>query len=119
MVALVLGVGSIIVLAQDADKPPQRDGPPREGRPGAGGEGRGMARMPLMMALDANSDGVLDKAEIANASAALKKLDKNNDGQITLEEYRPTGQPGRPGGLGIQGGAGGGTRPERPPGDKP
>ena len=108
----------MFVFAQDADKPPQRDGPPREGR--GGGEGRGMARMPLMMALDANSDGVLDKTEIANASVALKKLDKNNDGQITLEEYRPTGRggPGAPGGPGGAGGEGGRKRPDRPPGDK-
>ena len=45
--------------------------------------------MPVMAALDANADGVLDEKEIANATAALKKLDKNQDGKIDREELRP------------------------------
>jgi hypothetical protein len=55
-----------------------------------------------MMVLDANHDRKLDAEEIANASAALKKLDKNGDGQLTEEELfpprpdgdRPEGRPG-------------------------
>jgi Ca2+-binding EF-hand superfamily protein len=39
--------------------------------------------------LDANGDGVIDADEIANAPAALKKLDKNGDGQLTPDEYMP------------------------------
>ena len=39
--------------------------------------------------LDANHDGVIDADEIANASAALKTLDKNGDGQLTTDEYLP------------------------------
>jgi hypothetical protein len=43
----------------------------------------------LMAALDANKDGVIDATELANASAALKALDKNGDGQLTTDEYQP------------------------------
>ena len=94
-----------------------------------------------MTALDANSDGVIDEKEIANAPAALKKLDKDGDGKLSREEYmgmRPGGQggpggpggqggpgmrgqgrgPGGPGGPGDQGGAGGESRPQRPPADQ-
>ena len=49
---------------------------------------------PLVIArLDANHDGIIDAAEIKNASAALKSLDKNADGQLTggeLRRPRPT-----------------------------
>jgi len=44
---------------------------------------------PLISALDANGDSVIDENEIANASEALKKLDKNGDGKITWDECRP------------------------------
>ncbi len=50
----------------------------------------------LIMALDANRDGLIDAAELANAPAALRTLDKNADGQLTPAEYNPTRQP-RPG----------------------
>ena len=36
-----------------------------------------------------NGDGILDAKEIANAPAALKKLDRNNDGRLSPDEYRP------------------------------
>ena len=68
---------------------------------------------PLMAALDANHDGVIDEKEIATASAALKTLDKNADGKLTREELfpaRPAGQGGpRGGGPGASGAA-----PEKP-----
>lgn len=46
--------------------------------------------------LDANHDGVIDSNEIANASAALKTLDKNGDGQLTPDELYgpPPGEQG-------------------------
>jgi hypothetical protein len=71
-----------------------------------------------MAALDANGDGVLDEKEIANASAALKKLDKNNDGKIDREELRPPRPDGRarPNGPPPEGGQGQ-PRP-RPPGEQ-
>lgn len=44
---------------------------------------------PIFAALDANQDGVIDAAELANAAVALKKLDRNRDGRLTPDEYRP------------------------------
>ena len=77
-----------------------------------------MMRMPVLAALDANSDGKISAAEIKNAAVALAKLDKNGDGDITLEEMAPDfgggggqrGGPGSggPGGGGQRGGSGGG-----------
>ena len=43
-----------------------------------------------MLALDVNHDGVIDAGEIANAPAALKTLDKNDDGKLTQDELRPS-----------------------------
>ena len=61
---------------------------PMAGRPGAGPEMM-MRVMPVLAALDANRDGVISAAEINNASNALKKLDRNGDGELTAEELRP------------------------------
>jgi Ca2+-binding EF-hand superfamily protein len=65
-----------------------------------------------MEALDANHDGVIDENEIANASAALKALDKNGDGKLTQDELRPP----RPAGGDRQGPPPGpdGQAPQRP-----
>lgn len=106
MLVLAALVGSTLVVnAQDAGGPPAGgERPYREGGPGrpGGPGGMGPRRMPpspLMEALDANHDGVIDATEIANASAALKSLDKNGDGKLTQDELRPPrpqGGPGRP-----------------------
>jgi Ca2+-binding EF-hand superfamily protein len=44
---------------------------------------------PVVSALDVDGDGKLSVQEIAKASAALRKLDKNSDGQLSRDEYRP------------------------------
>jgi hypothetical protein len=44
---------------------------------------------PVMLALDANSDGSLSAAEIANAASSLAALDLNKDGKLTPDELRP------------------------------
>ncbi|MRR12626.1 hypothetical protein EG835_09240, partial [bacterium] len=44
---------------------------------------------PVIAALDAHADGVIDAKEIAAAPAALKKLDVNGDGRLSPDEYRP------------------------------
>ena len=60
-----------------------------------------MRRLPLMAALDTNSDGTIDATEIEQSSKSLKTLDKNSDGKLTPDELRPArpagGQPGAPG----------------------
>jgi hypothetical protein len=78
------------VIAQPADGPPpdQGDNPPA-------GFHHHHPPLPIVTVLDANGDGIIDAAEIAGAPAALKKLDKNGDGQLTPDEYMPP----RPGGT--------------------
>jgi Ca2+-binding EF-hand superfamily protein len=81
----------------------------REGR--GGGRGDMMRFLPLLTALDANSDRVITDDEIKNAPAALKTLDKNSDGQLSEDELRPAFGPG---GRGR-----GGPERERPNGERP
>jgi hypothetical protein len=67
--------------ASNTNSVPDGSGPSRHGhRP---------PPSPLFLALDANHDGVIDADEIANASNALKTLDKNGDGKLTQDELRP------------------------------
>lgn len=79
-----------------------RPPPGPDGQPGAGPRPLG----PVFAALDTNKDGTLDASEIANATASLRTLDKDNDGKLTVEELRPA----RPAGAG----GGEGQRPRRP-----
>jgi Ca2+-binding EF-hand superfamily protein len=39
-------------------------------------------------ALDANRDGAIDAAEMANAPATLNSLDANHDGRLTAGELK-------------------------------
>jgi hypothetical protein len=80
--------------------------------PQAPGDRRPRPVPPLVAVFDADRDKVISSAEIEAAAGALAKLDKNGDGQITLEEIHtppegkpPGGRPGRPDGP--------------PPGDRP
>jgi len=95
---LALSASAWMITAQDAGAPPRRlappDGPPPGedgpgGQAGPGFEGHRPPPPPIIAALDANHDGVIDETEIANATAALKKLDKNGDGKLTMDELRP------------------------------
>jgi Ca2+-binding EF-hand superfamily protein len=78
--------------------------------PGAGGFGQmrpeQIAGAVVLKALDADGDGVLSASEIADASKALAKFDKNGDGKIDREELLAAAprSEGRPG-AGIGGGA--------------
>jgi hypothetical protein len=81
---LAFGAPVFVATAQDAGGPP-----PDDGGPG----GHRHPPLPLVMALDVNHDGVIDASEIANASAALKTLDTNGDGQLTKDEYLPPHPP--------------------------
>jgi Ca2+-binding EF-hand superfamily protein len=109
-------------------QPGQRpDGQRPDGQPGQRpqnpqGQGRGLPPLPVLQALDANHDGEISSDEIANAVKALKSLDKDGNGKLTMDELmparggRPGGQPGQGGRPGGQPGQGG--RPDgngRPP----
>ncbi len=76
------------------------DRPPGGGqRPAAfGGPPRGILEgSPMVQALDINKDGIIDAGELAKAAESLKPLDRNGDGTLTPDEYRPP-FPGGPGG---------------------
>ena len=88
----VLGALSLTAFAQDDAEGTRPPGPGHG--PGPSGPRRGPS--PLLVALDANHDGVLDATEIANAAVALRTLDKNNDGQLSKDELHPGRPPGAP-----------------------
>lgn len=71
---------------------------------------------PLLSALDTNHDGVISGKEIDGAPAALGTLDKNGDGQLTMDELRPAfgGGRGPGGGEGRGPGRGGGAEASGP-----
>ena len=123
--ALAFGLGAATTLAQDTGgRPPRGDRPPpREGGPRGPGsferEGQRPPPPPIIAALDANHDGMIDATEIANASAALKSLDKNGDGQLTPEELRPPRPEFAPDGArGPRGPEPRGLRRDGPPGSE-
>jgi hypothetical protein len=80
-----------------------------------------LPRPPIIAALDPNGDGVIDAQEIANAPAELLTLDKNGDGKLTPDEWRPQRPPedgpppGDGGGPGGDDNGGGGPPPGGPP----
>lgn len=61
---------------------------PVEGRGDRGPEGM-MRTDPIFQALDTNHDNVISGDEITQAAAALKSLDKNQDGALSEDELRP------------------------------
>ena len=65
----------------------ERHSPPERHPPGG---------QPLIEALDANHDHVISAEEIQGAAAALLKLDKNGDGELSEDEFRPAGAPPPP-----------------------
>jgi hypothetical protein len=100
LLALGFALPVVSLQAQDSAEKPAREGRgPRGDRPVPG----------VIGALDTNKDGTLDKAEISGATEALKKLDKDSDGKLTMAELR--GGQGR--GPGEQ--QGGEGRRERGP----
>ena len=130
--AMAAGLLATVVVAEPADGQDSR-GPDRrrggwgrqqgegdawgqrgEPRGRRGRQGRGQrppGPHPLMAALDADKDGEISAAEIANAAAALKTLDKNGDGKLAGDEVQPDfrgrgdragrGGPGGPAGADL------------------
>jgi hypothetical protein len=85
---LALTVGLSVLQAQSATAPASGSHKPSVQR--------AKASPPLVVAtLDANHDGIIDAAELTNASQALKSLDKNADGKLSREELRRP-RPTRP-----------------------
>jgi hypothetical protein len=103
LLAALLGAAALTLTAQDAGRPERPEGG-RGGRMGS----------PVVAALDVNQDGTIDATEIANAAAALLKLDANGDGQLTGEELRPQRPAGHEGGPGGRGPGGEGKGPRGP-----
>ena len=77
-VLVALSLAALAGCASDPDQAARGQPPPRS---------------LIIDALDANHDGVIDAAEIANAPAALKTLDQDQDGQLRYEEIHPRGRP--------------------------
>ncbi|MCY2974056.1 MAG: hypothetical protein NTW52_05250 [Planctomycetota bacterium] len=114
---------------------PERRGPGGPGGPGPGpggprglgpggpmgGPGPGMSDPPptrFLRVLDLNRDFQISADEIAKASESLKRLDIDQDGIITEEEFNMP--PPRPPRHGMEGGPpSDGYRGERPQGDGP
>ena len=92
---LLAALGSATLLIAQEFRPPQH-GP--GGPEGPGGPGH-RPPPPVIGALDENHDGVIDANEIANASRALLRLDRNGDGKLTPDELHPP----RPDGVGPEG----------------
>ena len=110
LTALTLGASAWLAVAQDDNQKPP-------GGPGQGPERGQRPLPPLVAALDANHDSTIDADEIANSAAALKTLDKNGDGELTMEELRPAQLgAGRPDGVRPQGMRPEGMRPQGAPG---
>ncbi|MBL9201686.1 MAG: hypothetical protein JNL39_14340 [Opitutaceae bacterium] len=107
IVSLVLTLSGVTLASAQAPG----EGGPRRGGPGGPG-GRGPS--PIIRVLDADKNGEVSAAEIANASAAILSLDANKDGNLTLEELRPArpaNAPARPA-EGTRAGRPGGGRPD-------
>jgi hypothetical protein len=47
--------------------------------------------MPVIEALDVDRNHVISADELKNATSALLTLDKNRDGQLTENEFGPSG----------------------------
>ena len=63
---------------------------------------------PIIAAVDTDRDGTVSASELSGAARALATLDKNHDGQLTADEFRPQFGGERRGG-GPQGNAAGGS----------
>jgi Ca2+-binding EF-hand superfamily protein len=69
-----------------------------------------MQASPILNVIDANHDGKIDAAELADAPARLRTLDKNGDGKLTRDEAGLPPGFGRPTGPGPRGGGDAGGR---------
>lgn len=111
VLAVLAASVTVTALAQPPVGEPRPDGPPPRGE-GGGPNGPPRPPHPVMDVLDADKDREISAEELANATAALKTLDKNNDGKLSDDEIRPPRPEGGP--------PGGPGRPDGPPhGERP
>lgn len=90
-------------LTEDELRPPRPEGREPGGPDGRGPDGdRRPPLPPVISALDANHDGLVDAKELGNALAALKTLDKNRDGELSMDEMLPPRPDGPRGGQGRE-----------------
>lgn len=109
---LIVIVAALAFVADSAKSQPAEGRGRFEGRGGFGGgfPPEFFPGIVIMAALDADKDGALSADEIAKATAALKKLDKNGDGKVGRDEIRTELEKLRPprGERGGRRGGGGG-----------
>jgi Ca2+-binding EF-hand superfamily protein len=104
LVAMLAICPAPVALAQLGGNPQDPAGgqPPQSER-GEGGEGGfrryGPPPNPMFTAIDVDGDGVLNRTELRKAYAALKKLDADGDGSITLAEVTPASPWSDPAGF--------------------
>ena len=88
--------------------PTQPGQPPQAGQPPQPGMHPQGPPPPVIGALDADHNGMVSAEELTNATEALKKLDKNGDGELSMDELLGGGPPPRDGGNNP-------ARPQGPP----
>ncbi|MEO8483310.1 MAG: hypothetical protein ABI634_13945 [Acidobacteriota bacterium] len=91
---IAAALGATVILAVAAAVGQASTQAPGPGRPGGRGPG-GLSGMALFMALDRDGTPGLSDAEMSNAPAVLKALDKNGDGALTPDELPAFGRGGR------------------------
>jgi len=112
---VVLSVAAFAFAKPPEGKRDRDSGGQRGGGPRGGHHGRPPMGPPaIIKAIDANSDKKISTKEMENATAALKKLDKNGDGELTPDEFAFPGHGGPPHG---KEGHHRGPRDGRPPRD--
>ncbi|EMI47040.1 secreted protein [Rhodopirellula sp. SWK7] len=110
--ALALLLSDSLANAQPPGGRPGQGGGRQGGGPG-GSRGQGVGGVaaqqapPLLRVFDTDSDGELSSHEIDAAAVALRKLDQNRDGKLTIDELRPGGAGGPQGRQSMGRGQGG------------
>jgi len=96
ILGLALACGQTVAQTGHSPEPPPEQDAKQANGPGRGQQqSLGRSQDPVFLAIDSDGNGEISAGEIDNALAALKKLDENDDGQLTAEELRPSVAPSR------------------------